>query len=69
MFFQGVRLCFVIHTLLDNGIDTLTDNRHYIQAPFPHATNVLESYLDEKTVLLLYYFHHGDAMKGANRDQ
>jgi superoxide dismutase, Fe-Mn family len=53
----------------DNGIDKLTDNNGlFIQQPLPYANNFLEPYMDEETMHLHYTFHHGGAMKAANKD-
>lgn len=53
----------------DNGIDQLTDaNGIFIQQPLPYANNFLEPYMDEETMHLHYTFHHGGAMKAANKD-
>lgn len=53
----------------DNGIDQLTDaNGVFIQQPLPYANNFLEPYMDEETMHLHYTFHHGGAMKAANKD-
>ena len=53
----------------DNGIDRLTDaNGNFIQLPLPYNNNFLEPYMDEETMHLHYTFHHGGAMKAANKD-
>jgi Fe-Mn family superoxide dismutase len=52
-----------------NGIDKLTDaNGNFIQQPLPYAENHLEPYMDAETMHLHYTFHHGGAMKAANKD-
>ena len=52
-----------------NGMDKLTDaNGNFIQQPLPYAENFLEPYMDAETLHLHYTFHHGGAMKGANKD-
>lgn len=52
-----------------NGIDKLTDaNGNFVQQPLPYAENVLEPYMDAETMHLHYTFHHGGAVKGANKD-
>ncbi len=51
-----------------NGIDRLTDeNGNFIQQPLPYNNNFLEPYMDEETVYLHYTFHHGNAVKAANK--
>ncbi len=51
-----------------NGIDRLTDeNGNFIQQPLPFNNNFLEPYMDEETVYLHYTFHHGNAVKAANK--
>ncbi|MCX6207711.1 MAG: superoxide dismutase [Bacteroidetes bacterium] len=55
--------------IADNGIDKLSDaNGIFIQQPLPYANNFLEPYMDEETMHLHYTFHHGGAMKAANKD-
>ncbi len=55
--------------LAGNGIDQLTDaNGNFIQQPLPYAENFLEPYMDAETMHLHYTFHHGGAMKAANKD-
>lgn len=55
--------------LENNGIDKLVDeNGNFQLAPLPYNTNFLEPYMDEETVNLHYAFHHGGAVKGANKD-
>ncbi len=52
-----------------NGMDKLTDaNGNFIQQSLPYAENFLEPYMDAETLHLHYTFHHGGAMKGANKD-
>jgi superoxide dismutase, Fe-Mn family len=56
--------------LAENGIDRLTDaSGNFIQLPLPYNPNFLEPYMDEETMNLHYKFHHGGAVKGANKDQ
>ncbi|ELR69947.1 Manganese superoxide dismutase [Fulvivirga imtechensis AK7] len=51
------------------GIDKLMDdNGNFIQAPLPYANNFLEPCMDEETLYLHHTFHHGGAVKGANKD-
>ena len=53
----------------DNGIDRLTDaNGNFIQQSLPYNNNFLEPYMDEETMHLHYAFHHGGAVKAANKD-
>ncbi len=55
--------------LADNGIDKLVDAQgNFIQNPLPYAQNFLEPAMDEETLNLHYTFHHGGAVKGANKD-
>lgn len=52
-----------------NGIDQLTDaNGLFALQPLPYSNNFLEPYMDEETVHLHYTFHHGGAVKAANKD-
>lgn len=55
---------------LDSGnIDSLVDAAgNFAQLPLPYHTTFLEPYMDEETLYLHYTFHHGNAVKGANRD-
>ena len=55
--------------LSDNKMDKLIDAEgNFIQAALPYNRNFLEPYMDEETVNLHYTFHHGGAVKGANKD-
>jgi superoxide dismutase, Fe-Mn family len=55
--------------LEDNPIDKLVDaNGNYILQPLPYNENFLEPYMDEETTHLHYTFHHGGAVKAANKD-
>ena len=55
--------------LTENGIDKIVDeNGNFIQSPLPYNQNFLEPSMDEETVGLHYTFHHGGAVKGANKD-
>lgn len=57
------------NNLTNNSIDKLVDDKgNFIQPPLPFAENALEPYMDEETVHLHYAFHHGGAVKGANKD-
>jgi superoxide dismutase, Fe-Mn family len=52
-----------------NGIDQLTDaDGNFVLQTLPYAKNSLEPSMDEETVNLHYTFHHGGAVKGANKD-
>jgi len=53
----------------ENGIDKLMDsNGNFFQQPLPYNKTFLEPYMDEETLHLHYEFHHGGAVKGANKD-
>jgi len=53
----------------NNGIDKLTDeDGNFIHQPLPYNTDHLEPYMDEETLHLHHTFHHGGAVKGANKD-
>ena len=55
--------------LVNNDIDKLVDpNGNYIQQALPYNENFLEPYMDAETMHLHYTFHHGGAVKGANKD-
>jgi len=55
--------------LSENGIDKLVDaNGNFIQQALPYAENFLEPNMDAETMHLHYTFHHGGAVKGANKD-
>jgi Fe-Mn family superoxide dismutase len=52
-----------------NGIDNLTDkDGNFMHLPLPYKKTFLEPYMDEETVHLHYTFHHGGAVKAANKD-
>jgi superoxide dismutase, Fe-Mn family len=52
-----------------NGLDRLTDAQgNFALQPLPFKENFLEPYMDEETVHLHYTFHHGGAVKAANKD-
>lgn len=56
--------------LTENNIDKLVDkDGNFIHQPLVYANNHLEPYVDEETLHLHYTFHHGGAVKGANKDQ
>ncbi len=55
--------------LINNNIDKLVDaNGNYIQQALPYSENFLEPYMDAETMHLHYTFHHGGAIKAANKD-
>ena len=55
--------------LTDNNIDKLVDvNGNYLQQALPYSENFLEPYMDAETMHLHYTFHHGGAVKAANKD-
>ncbi len=55
--------------LTNNPIDKLVDaNGNYILQPLPYSESFLEPYMDAETMHLHYTFHHGGAVKGANKD-
>lgn len=56
--------------LVVNGIDRLTDDQgNFVHQPLPFAENSLEPHMDAETVHLHYTFHHGNAVKAANKFQ
>lgn len=58
------------NNLTDNNIDTLVDkDGNFIQQSLVYSNNHLEPYMEEETLHLHYTFHHGEAVKGANKDQ
>src|SRR5688572_18135249 len=55
--------------LKETGMDKLTDaNGSFALQPLPYAETFLEPSMDQETVHLHYTFHHGDAVKAANKD-
>ncbi|HEX3024082.1 MAG TPA: hypothetical protein VHP12_02630 [Chitinophagaceae bacterium] len=42
-------------------------NGNYIQQSLPYSESFLEPYMDAETMHLHYTFHHGGAVKGANK--
>jgi Fe-Mn family superoxide dismutase len=55
--------------LTNNSIDRLVDaDGNYLQQPLPYSENFLEPYMDAETMHLHYTFHHGGAVKAANKD-
>lgn len=56
--------------LVVNGIDRLTDAQgNFVHQPLPFAEAALEPHMDAETVHLHYTFHHGNAVKAANKYQ
>jgi superoxide dismutase, Fe-Mn family len=56
-------------SLTDFKTDKLTDESgNYALAPLPYKFDFLEPYMDAETLNLHYTFHHGGAVKGANKD-
>ncbi|MBL7690706.1 MAG: superoxide dismutase [Flavipsychrobacter sp.] len=60
VFAQGIE-----HSKMDNLVD---DKGSFIQLPLPYSENTLEPFMDAETLHLHYTFHHGGAVKGANKD-
>lgn len=59
----------VAQSYSENGFDKLTDKEgKFIHLPLPYNQNFLEPYMDEETLYLHHTFHHGGAVKGANKD-
>ncbi|MEP7268234.1 MAG: hypothetical protein ABI844_11460 [Saprospiraceae bacterium] len=55
--------------LQESGIDKLVDkNGSFIQQILPYSETFLEPSMDAETLHLHYTFHHGGAVKGANKD-
>jgi Fe-Mn family superoxide dismutase len=58
------------HSLNDLKTDQLADDTgNFVLAPLPYKFEFLEPYMDAETVNLHYTFHHGGAVKGANKDR
>jgi len=56
-------------SVTESGIDKLVDgNGNFIQQILPYSEFFLEPYMDAETLHLHYTFHHGGAVKGANKD-
>jgi len=54
----------------ETGMDKLADEQgNFIQQPLPYNKNFLEPFMDEETLHLHYTFHHGNAVKAANKLQ
>jgi len=55
--------------LQQTGMDKLTDkDGNFALQSLPYNENFLEPNMDQETVHLHYTFHHGDAVKAANKD-
>jgi Fe-Mn family superoxide dismutase len=55
--------------LQQSGMDKLVDqDGNFALQPLPYAETFLEPAMDQETVHLNYTFHHGDAVKAANKD-
>lgn len=53
-----------------NGIDKLVDAAgNFVHNPLPFSENALEPYMDAETLHLHHTFHHGNAVKAANKYQ
>lgn len=60
----------IAQNLIANGMDKLADAQgNFVHLPLPYAESHLEPYMDQETVHLHYTFHHGGAVKAANKDQ
>ena len=56
-------------SLKETGMDKLTDaNGDFALQPLPYNKTFLEPSMDQETLHLHYTFHHGDAVKAANKD-
>jgi superoxide dismutase, Fe-Mn family len=57
------------NNMAQNGIDKLVDaDGNFALQPLPYSETFLEPFMDEETVHLHYTFHHGGAVKAANKD-
>lgn len=55
--------------LQQTGMDKLADkDGKFALQPLPYNENFLEPAMDQETLHLHYTFHHGDAVKAANKD-
>jgi Fe-Mn family superoxide dismutase len=53
----------------EGGIDQLVDqDGNFSQQALPYSENFLEPFMDAETMHLHYTFHHGGAVKAANKD-
>jgi superoxide dismutase, Fe-Mn family len=58
-----------VNNLDQNGIDKLSNkDGNFVQLPLPFSNSYLEPFMDEETLHLHYTFHHGGAVKAANKD-
>lgn len=56
-------------SLKETGMDRLTDkDGNFALQPLPYTETFLEPSMDQETLHLHYIFHHGDAVKAANKD-
>jgi superoxide dismutase, Fe-Mn family len=56
-------------SLAESGMDKLTDKEgNFALQSLPYNENFLEPSMDQETLHLHYTFHHGDAVKAANKD-
>ena len=56
-------------SLQETGMDKLTDkDGNFALQSLPYSENFLEPSMDQETLHLHYTFHHGDAVKAANKD-
>jgi len=56
-------------SLKETGMDKLTDSEgNFALQPLPYNESFLEPQMDQETLHLHYTFHHGDAVKAANKD-
>ena len=56
-------------SLQQTGLDKLTDkDGNFALQSLPYNENFLEPSMDQETLHLHYTFHHGDAVKAANKD-
>ncbi len=55
--------------VIESGLDRLVDEKgNFVLQPLPYPTDFLEPVIDEETVYLHYTYHHGGAVKKANKD-
>ena len=56
-------------SLIENKTDLLVDkDGNFFQQPLLYTESFLEPFMDAETLHLHYTFHHGGAVKGANKD-
>ena len=59
----------VAQNYISNGLERLVDKEgNFLHQPLPYQKNFLEPYMDEETLYLHHTFHHGGAVKAANKD-